>query len=369
MTHRMKLTVISAALAAMLTGPSPRALEPGQKLAAQLVGISTHHDKAVYGAVGDTSSSGGEAAEGETARSFLSYGFVNTTTFALQDICAKSCGTIPRGEDTFGYAARVAKDAAFIWTAEMRALPSPIDRVALEVKWEKWSRVGTGVLTRVGGDTRRIEMDEGDRSILDLLSFDPPATDYCYSNLQIAVEAKIVENPALADEKLAYDLWIEHVDAKGRATRRHVETIGLQGEPVSVRFESLRFLVPGVHFTDGTGLEAILDLTGSLRGRIQSDGSIQVRLFAERMTGVARSGQLRLGGVGDSGTKVVTMNPGETVRLALPAPTGQPGIDLTTDAKGNGSTPFRPENVYSVDNTTYYAGSQDSLILTVDRAR
>lgn len=87
------------------------------------------------------------------------------------------------------------------------------------------------------------------------------------------------------------------------------------------------------------------------------------------ITGVVRAGESRRGGIGDGGTNVVTMNAGETVRLTLPVPTGGTGIDLTTDAKGNGSTPYRRENLYVIDNKAYYAGSQDSLILTVDRVR
>jgi hypothetical protein len=369
MTNRMKLSIACAALAAVLTATSSRALEPGQKIAATLIGVATQKSKGVYGPVGDRSSSGGDVAEGETARAFVAYGVLDDMTFALKDTSAHACGSIPSGERTIDYAASLAKDAAFIWTAEMRALPSPIGKVALEVKWEKWSRVGTGALTQVTGDTRRIEMFEGNRTILDVLSFDPPFTDFSYSNLQIAVEAKIVEDPALAAEKLAYDLWVEHVDAKGQTTRRHIEAVGSQGEAVTVRSEPLRFPVPNVRFADGTGFDAILELTGYLRGRIQTDGSVRIDLQAGRWTGVTRAGEPRRGGIGDGGKKVVTMNPGETVRLTLPVPTGGTGIYLSTDAKGNVPTPVRPDNLFTINNKTYYAGSQDSLILTVNRVR
>lgn len=368
----MKRIMMTIAVASMLLSSAGtsrvRALEPGQKLVVEVIGISTRHSPGQYGATGATSSSGSDLSEGETGRSYLSYGRVDDTAgFALRNLCTNSCGSIREEDDPNEVRERVFKTQgpAHYWSFAYRVLPAEIGKVSLEVAWEHWSQVGTGTAIKVGGDTRRIEMVEGERSVLDSVFFDPPPNDYCASSVQVAIGAHVMEDPSLQYELLSYDVWFEHEEASGRITRRRFEGIGRQDEEVSFHVLPMRFPVPDARTVDGVPYDAILEMSGSIRGLVRKDGSIQVRLSAGRWTDVEEHGKPRRGGIGDGGKKIFTIEPGETVRMTLPVPGGSNGINETVTRNGV----VIGKNEVKVDNAVFYEGSQDSIILTVDRVR
>jgi len=375
----MRVVLRTALILGLIFGwqgsPDLRALESGQKLSVELVGISTDYFKGKFGATDQTSSSGADLAEGETGQSYLAYGWVNEKAgFSLGALCWNGSGGMKPSDDPAAKRAEIfaSQKPAHYWWAEYRVLPSEIGKVALEVTWEHWSTVGTGTPVRVAGDTRRIEMREGEKHVLDFVSFTPSADDYCASNVPIAITAKVEEDPQFQNESLAYDVWFEHRDGHGAVTQRHAETVGRQGESVATHVEPMRFRVPGLSFADGAGVDAILELNAHVQGRVQTNGSVVVQLSVRRWVGVSRPDLPRRGGNGDGGSKIFTLTPGETVRLTLPpksSSAGREGIDRTMDAAGKIQESSDNTNIIWVVDKEFYAGSQDSIILTVNRVR
>lgn len=374
----MKSLALAVATLVSLAAPA-QALEPGQKLEVQLQAFTTHRDGDAWGPSTSSASAGTHVAEGERGLAYVALGTLDSSTQQRNDLCSSSCG----GTSDLASAARVREEqlasASDVWLATYEALPSPIGRVALELSWEHWTRAGSGEARRVGGDVRRIVMDEGQRSVLDFLALDPALPATCASNVEIAVTARVKEDPELAGTTLAYDVWYEHVDREGVATRRRAQVTARQGESVPVEFEPLRFPIAGATMADGRAIESVLEGSGTVLGRVQEDGHIRVRLTARRWTGVAPARTPRAGGIGGGGEMTFDVKPGETVRLTIPPPGGTTGINRTgnggrvvdygTSSPGGrslaGAEPSSREDVFDIDNAAFYQGSRDSLILTV----
>ncbi len=134
----------------------------------------------------------------------------------------------------------------------------------------------------------------------------------------------------------------------------------MQGEEREFAFEPLRFPVPGVVLKDGSGVDSIIDISGAVQGRLRPDGSVDVRVGMGRWIGGALTGQPRTGGIGDGGHKIVNLRPGEVVSLVLPSqgevfPKSSYGV-LTSEGR-----------IVTIENKTFYAGAQDSLIVKLTR--
>lgn len=357
-------------LASLSVSPST-SLESGARVAVDAIGVSTGVFHGNFGATRDTSSAGGDGPVGSTAGSYLAYGSVDAARgYALRNLCADySAGSGDEPRPSERRSELLARDAAYFWIVESRVLPAELGKVALDVTWERWSRVGSPVPRRVAGDSRRIVMSEGERSVLDFVSLDPTTEDYCASNVQIVVTGRVLEDPEFASDSIRFDVWYEHLDSAGRATRRHGEAVGRQGEEVPFRFEPLRFPVPDRSFPDGVGAESIVEVGGTARARIQRDGSILVRLGASRTIGFERTGEPRRGGCGDGGAKIFSIESGETVRLTLPTPTCEHGLTVQTRTSTAGGGTSTTEHRLKLDDREFFAGSQDALVVTATRVR
>jgi hypothetical protein len=207
---------------------------------------------------------------------------------------------------------------------------------------------------KVGGDTRRISLREGERHVLDFaeVEADEVGERGCYRNVTIDVTAKVIEGPSLAGELLRYDLWHRHNGGPGQRTAlQRQQMVGRQGRAMEFRFAPLRFPVPGARLEDGSEIESILEVLGKVRGRIRADGTIDVSLDATRWVDAERAGTPRRGGIGGGGTKRFNVAPGETVTMRLPTPSGRAGVE---------------PDVW-VDTAEFYAGSIDEIVLTVTR--
>jgi hypothetical protein len=150
---------------------------------------------------------------------------------------------------------------------------------------------------------------------------------------------------------------------------RRFRGTGRQGEAVQFSFAPLRFPVSGVSFADGSKVDVTLEILGSLRGRVRSDGSIDLNLSATRWVDLVPSGTTSRGGTAGRGRKVVTVITGETVALGLPVPTGSTVVSPTAF---RGSTDSRKltqagPNEIVVNYEQFFAGHADDLIVTVTR--
>jgi hypothetical protein len=150
-----------------------------------------------------------------------------------------------------------------------------------------------------------------------LLDFVPAfeASSGCWRNLTLELSASIPEDPAFKDRRIGYDLWLVSED-RGRRLTRRLQLIGRQGEKVAFDYGILRSRLP---VSPPPGKEAYVmetTVTGSVRSRVQPDGSIELLLAAHRGAHPSDGGWFR----GAHGEKKVRAVPGETLRLELPAP-------------------------------------------------
>jgi len=207
----------------------------------------------------------------------------------------------------------VPEEAAHAWEARLTVRSATLERIELDVDWKRYGRDADGERRVVRGDACAITLGEGERRLLDFVWMrEAPGWESCYDSLALELEAKVAEDPALADRRITYDLWLVDEGRGGPSMTRRWQMVGKQGEARDFDFEPLRRSIEGVR------TQALLDtrVSGSVRGRLQDDGSLEVALQAHR-TDSPDGPNWALGGHGE---KRVRLLPGETVRLELPAP-------------------------------------------------
>ncbi len=329
----------------------------GERILVQVEELGTYVSGGIHGATKTTSSVGTGLAPGETGYAFVAVGSVDAEGRPSPNgLCGSSCGSVPETKAE-AKKQRLLGNAPHLWWIKARALPSEVGKASLELDWEHWYSERRGSFRKVGGDVRTLTMREGESHVLDFVDMPPNAETHCSRNALIRVVVTVEEDPTLAEEKIAYDLWYEHRDAQGRATIRRYQAVGKQGERLDYRFLPLRFPAPGLTLPDGSGIDSILEISGSLRGRVRADGTIEVRLDASRWVDAERAGDPRRGGIGDGGEKVFSVTQGETVRMELPE-TSRGRTGLVVEGRE-----------FWVDNGQFYAGHRDALVLTVSRER
>jgi hypothetical protein len=231
---------------------------------------------------------------------------------AGEDLCSRSIGTSPP---------ELGAESAHVWSVGVRVLAATTQRIELEVDWARRDRTPAGDSER--GGRRVITLREGEAHMLDFLEAAPSGEGQrpCVINALYEIQADIVEDPALAQTRLRYDVWFVHETPDGRATAHRREATAGQGESVTLEFPELRWPVRTV-LADGSRAEVVGELSAGMLGRLRPDGSVDVSFSAGRWLGVAREGQPRRGGVGDGGRRLVNVQAGETIELVLPAPGG-----------------------------------------------
>jgi len=250
------------------------------------------------------------------------------------------------------------KRVADVWRVSYRMLPSDSGLSNVELTWEHLHAHTPGVLEHVAGDTHAVGLKEGEHHVLDYLGAGEPGVGECgYRNVYVAVTAKPVEDPALADAMLAYDLWWQHSDLDGSKRNSRFQATGRQGRKLDLSFSALP-LSSGEGDARGVelnGFQASLLISGSIRGRVRPDGSVEVSLDARRDLHTDLAGKQAGSSSCGAGDKTISLRPGEPVSIVLPKPAcrfiddGQPG--------------------FSIDLAKLYADREDSLVLTVTRAR
>ena len=200
-----------------------------------------------------------------------------------------------------------------LWQVEGTVRRAGMDDIQVDYSWKR--RTASGLGSAPDAAYRgSAHLSEGGRALLDFVpAFE--ASSGCFRNLALELSASIPEDPAFKDRRIGYDLWLVSEDHGRRLTRR-LQLIGKQGEKVAFDYGILRSRLavsppPGkeVYVMETT-------VTGSVRSRVQPDGSIELLLAAHRGAHPSDGGWFR----GAHGSKKVRAVPGETLRLELPAP-------------------------------------------------
>jgi hypothetical protein len=198
-----------------------------------------------------------------------------------------------------------------------------MDDIVVAYAWKRHAQAGDGSTTTTEGRGEATLTEDG-RVLLDYVPVQDAAAG-CFRNFALELAATIPEDPALAERRIAYDLWLMREDGGKRLTRR-LQLIGKQGEDVSFDYGLFRSQLHGVPLPKRpmpTSDVMEMTVSGSVRSRIQADGSIELFLVAHR---TARPSDGRWA-TAAHGEKRVQATPGETLRLELPPPTNFEGAN------------------------------------------
>jgi hypothetical protein len=202
----------------------------------------------------------------------------------------------------------------FTWDVNGTIWRAETDKIEVEYAWERRTRLGSEQKPR--SDRDHVTLREDDRVLLDFVpvpSAEFPAS--CYRHVALELGVSIRAEPELADRRIAYDLWLVSEEHGKRVTRRS-QLVGRQGEKLLFDYGTLRSKLEGVTLAEGGSHIVETVVRGRIRGRVQSDGTIEVALLAEREVRPSDGGWA----TGARGEKVVRVAAGETVKLELPPP-------------------------------------------------
>jgi hypothetical protein len=230
----------------------------------------------------------------------------------------------------------VPDGAAHVWAARLTVRAATLERIELDVDWKRYVQTdSTEDPQVVAGDRRSLELREGQRHLIDFVEMrSKPGWESCYS-LALEVKVGVAENPAFVDRRIAYDLWLVDEGPAGFSTTHRTLMTAKHGESREFDFPALRRPVPGIAGDEGGPSSADTHVEGHLRGRMTSDGSLELALVASRSDSPGH----RHWAVGGSGEKRVKVAAGETIRLDLPSPKeapvspGESATDVAADQK------------------------------------
>jgi len=203
--------------------------------------------------------------------------------------------------------------AAHVWEARLTVREASLEKIELDIDWKRYVRAANGERRAVAGDSATVTFGEGEHRLLDFVRMrEVPGWESCYDSLALELEARVAEASALADRRIAYDLWLVDEGPGGSSTTRRWQVLGKHGESRDFDFEPVHLALPG----GGTLARLDTQVSGAVRGRVRDDGSLEVALSAHRTDG-PDDGRWSIGGYGEKRVRIAA---GEAIRLELPAP-------------------------------------------------
>jgi len=205
--------------------------------------------------------------------------------------------------------------SAVAWEARVTVRNATLERIELDVEWKRYLRSAGGEPRRVAGGRRSVALREDEHHLLDFVPVEELTGRGSCHSLALELKASVAEDPALASRRISYDLWLVDDGPGGRSATRRWRAVAKHGEAREFEFEPLRrHMKDGSGATDAVGAQT--HVGGHLRGRMMSDGSLEVALLAWRRDLPSERHWL----LGGSGEKLVRVAAGETIRLELPTP-------------------------------------------------
>ncbi len=200
-----------------------------------------------------------------------------------------------------------------LWQVEGKVRRAAMDDIQVEYAWTRRTGAGAGS-ARDAAYQGSAHLTEGGRALLDFVpAFEASAG--CWHNVALELSASIPEDPGFKDRRIAYDLWLVSEDHRKRFSRR-LQLIGKQGEKVAFDYGTFRSKLPVAPPSGKDAYVMETRVTGSVRSRIQPDGSIEILLTANRGAHPNEGSWYSEA----HGSKSVRAVPGETLRLELPPP-------------------------------------------------
>jgi hypothetical protein len=230
---------------------------------------------------------------------------IQAGTVGHPDLCGGGTG--------IGGAVDPAKARALhLWNVTVQPVHVKGEQIALNIDWKRFDAVPGGGYEARAGDRRTIAVDNGGRQVLDLV-FAPADSGSHDTSVLVQVEASLLEDPAVAETRLGYDLWLVDQDPAGRQVTRHMEIAGKHRETIAFRFLPIGWSSDGSPAPDDRRPDIVVELSGTLKGWLLPDGSVQIAVTPSRTVRAAD-------GSGSTGyrEKTLTAKPGETIRMDIP---------------------------------------------------
>lgn len=253
---------------------------------------------------------GDDMLPGESAHFNVALGNAN-------DVCYSSVWASPSPPPAAieAFAAKEVASAHYVYGFDVRTLEVMTDRIKFDLIWERTSRTVPGEVLR---RTQQMTLREGESRPIDLLHGKEGTN--CVS-VVLEVTANIADVPRA--NTLEWNIWLSGTTQTMPSLRTLTSA---DGESVAFQFERVTTNAGQVNGK----IEAVLvRVYGQLRGRVRSDGSLDVALNTNRTVGFDLSGASRptiprdLSTAGGSGQKNFILKPGEAVKIVLP-PLGGP---------------------------------------------
>jgi hypothetical protein len=187
------------------------------------------------------------------------------------------------------------------------------DLVTFDLQWSRVVNDSTLVPLENTSESTRISMYEGASGVLDLVRRREPPADGC-TNVALSLEVGFSGPGELSNAAIAYDVWLVQRDRDNTVATDRFRVSARQGEQAEYFFR------PTYYADDGSRAQApttfSVNVSGSIRGRVRSDGLID--LTVDAWWGAGHRG----GSVGIGGRKLLTVRPGETVEIETPSGEG-----------------------------------------------
>jgi len=202
------------------------------------------------------------------------------------------------------------------WTIDATRLPnSGPSGHRFDIAWEHIATANEGATSQRTGDRRVVALTEGERYVLDWIAA-PSKVSGCAESAIIEVMAEPNELPEFRARALVYDIWYVHTLPDGTELSERVDTTAFNGEQVDFRMPVVRPRLQNLPFADD-GLEVAMRAVGSLRGRLRTDGAVDLMIDAEVLRSLVEIGAPMTGFVGGGGGHAFRVEPGQTLRLEL----------------------------------------------------
>lgn len=229
-----------------------------------------------------------------------------------------------------------AQKSSITWTIEAALVALEPDRSIVDVRWSR-HRAASSQPDTVEG-RRRVVISAGESYPLDLVNVASVSKNQC-SRVTLTLNVQRLYPAQVANAVLRYDLWLLHRDRTGRAVTDRLQFTARQDASEYFFFGPLHYETDGRPSLPSP--DAVrLDISGTIKGRVRTDGRLEVLLET------ARNSRWQQHVTGDTGRKYLLVGPNETLEVILPPATGQLG---------------------TVDLGALFRGHQTALRLTVSR--
>jgi len=279
---------------------------------------------------------------GETGFLFLGVGSFDSP--GTSPAVSVTCGKTDAISDPEKSREEFLERAPTAWWIQATPRLSGSGAALIDLEWERFESTAPGAALVAARGSRTVTAGGEEPHLLDFLQAESGGI------VQIRAEPEQQVNPTA--EVLRYELWYRFNPGRGPGRSRKLRLVGNDAEEVGYRFLPFRFKVHDAATGRDDMQEIVVDLSGSARGRVLEDGRIEVTLEAIRDVLSRRAGSPG-GSFRHGGTKAFVASPGEAISLELPPLQGSGGYT----------------NSFMANHAEFFAGSSDTIILTVEPER